>query len=210
MVADKSIEGVLRIGIGLPAEANIDEKIAFTKYCLKNYQKQGWIGSSLSKLFSDDFASFTIEELRHVDSHTRWNLRNLLREPGVFAPQGRSKPIANSLFLVVQEEIPWLEDGLKKPAVKEQIFANSTIQQKGHPSMSRKAGESLKEQPAEAIAIGEGNMVFENTVPELVPHWKQGIMVNLFKAHSDDSDKYGGSSSDNFGRELMLFLERYE
>lgn len=61
-----------------------------------------------------------------MDSHTHRNLRALLRNRDVYVPKRQNVLIADALYRVVQEEIPWPDEDSEKP-VQTKIQASPQV-----------------------------------------------------------------------------------
>lgn len=66
-----------------------------------------WKNEDLSDYFADDCLSYTTDEFKLLDGEVRPKLRDLPRSRGVYVRKGRNIYIANALYEVVQDEIPW-------------------------------------------------------------------------------------------------------
>lgn len=208
MAANDVVDNAQRFRNGLPAEATLDDKLAFATHCLQNYHVQQWSGDSLSEYFADDFGGFTKEDFKSIDSDTRRNLRDLLRSRGVFVPKGRNVLIADALHQVAQEDLPWPDEDLEKPSKQ----ATLSSQQK-----QTKIGDLDEEKDNNAVDVhvarvdevpyNTGIHPAEQSDTASRP-LRRSNMANLFKAYSGDDDKYSGGTTDNFERKFLLFLER--
>lgn len=77
-------------------------------YHLDAYQTRPlWRTDTLSGYFADNFRDFTVEYFKMIDPDARRELRDLLRNRGVYAPKGRNMLIPDGLYAYVQEYIPW-------------------------------------------------------------------------------------------------------
>lgn len=127
-------------------------------------------------IFCRRFCVVPHRRIKQVESHTRRNLRDLLRKRVVYLPKGRNKPIDNSLFAIVPEELPWPDYDSKKPNLKKPISADTAIRQEGYHMCPGPNNESLGDRPSEFIEIRKETVFLENnenTNSELMPHWKK-------------------------------------
>lgn len=58
-----------------------------------------------SRIFADDFRSYSPYDFRSIDSDIRCELRDHLRSNGVYVPKGRNIFISDARHRVVNEEL---------------------------------------------------------------------------------------------------------
>lgn len=199
MAANEGAGSASRFSNGLPANATIEDKRAFAIHCAINYEKQNWHNDSLSEYFADDFRDFTVEDFTNIDTATRRNLRDLLRSRGVFVPKGRNIVIAQALHQVVQDDIPWPEDDTEKPINQASAMSPG---KRNEPFALENRTQDRRDDGDTTETDNNSQSKHDRQPP------RNGNMANLFKAYSNDSDKYSGATTDNFERKFMLFLER--
>lgn len=203
MAANNGTGDALRFRNGLPANATDADKKLFATHCTKNYKDQNWHGGSLSEYFADDFRDYSVDDLSALDTDLRRNLRDPLRQRGVYVPKGRNVVIAKALHQVIQEELPWPDEDPETPPSTSRhedslLTGKNRLETKGETSKaSNSNGKS------EAVLLTSDT---SKTLPLRTGRPRQ--MANLLKAYGNDSDKYSGSTTDNFERKYMLFLER--
>lgn len=164
-----------------------------------------WHEDFLSGYFAEDFALFSVQDFKVIDSDTTRSLQNPLRKREIYVPKGRNTPIANSLHYVAQEDLQWTDDDPEKPADKSCRSKNVEVprlKKEGDPNeqniinSKRQTSQDKIKKVATHITSSEGSSS---------PQWKRRNMASLFKAYGDDSDKYKESRMDNFERKVMLF-----
>lgn len=192
---------------GLPDQADIDTKRKFAKFCYENYVSQQWKGSSLSEFFADDFIQFSIEDFRSLDANIRRNLRDHLRRSGVYVPKGRNVQIANALHAVVENELSWPIDDPERP-LESEVNGVPNVQERPHES-STKSQDTQELIDAEARLQTTATSIQDSDEQRIVPN-RRSNLPNLFKAYHGNTDRYSGSTTDNFDRKLAIFHERCE
>lgn len=210
MAAHDFVDSAQRFRSGLPAEASLDDKLAFATLCLQNYRVQEQSGDSLSEYFADAFAGFKEKEFKSVDPDTCRNLWDLLRTRGIFVPKGRNVPSADVLNRVAQEDLPWPDGDYEKlvkqatlPSHREQAKIGDLIEEKnnsaigGHVARVKEVQYDTKIYPAEQFDTASRPL-------------RRSNMANLYKAYSGDDENYSCVNSANFEWKLLLCVERYD
>lgn len=89
----------------------------------------------LSEYFAEDLANFNENNFKSISTMLRRELRDILRARGVYVPKGRDILIADALFRVLQNELPWPDDDDDAPdgieVVKQPEAAPSTSHHHG-------------------------------------------------------------------------------
>ena len=87
-----------RFANGLADDADDETRNAFVKYCIANYRRMEWEGSTLSEYFADDFSTFTAAHFASIPNNDRRILRDFLRKRKVYVKKGRGSLIADALL----------------------------------------------------------------------------------------------------------------
>ena len=128
-------------------EASHEIIAKFTQYSMDLYNKMGWKNNDLSEYYAEDFKDLTLNDFEGLPATLRRNLRNTLRENGVYIPKGRSTKIAQALYQVVQEDLAWPADDPDRPSRHNQKPSNKicfVCKQKGCWSTNHSTVERIK------------------------------------------------------------------
>lgn len=170
----------IRFGCGLPENASADDKKASTDYRISAYRaRPHWRNDTLSAYYADDFKDFTVDDFKDIRSDSRRELRDMLRNRGVYVPKGRGLSMSEGLFAVVQDDIPWPVDEDENP------IADNT---------------------PENEEDGDENDETRNDNSEGSETTRRGNMANLFKAYSNDDDRYSGLTTETLTVSLCCSL----
>jgi hypothetical protein len=124
-------------GIQLPASAeDIDNYIQWRTLV---YREKNWTNQRLSLYYSEDFEDFDSETFKLAKRDTQRELRDLLREKGVYVSVTRFTSIADNLVAAMKEELHWPADDPQNPNQ-----SNPIIQ-------SRPASPTLPQSPAQRV-----------------------------------------------------------
>lgn len=141
-----------------------------------------------------------------MESGTRRNPRDLLREHGVYIQKSRNRPIANYLFAIVCEEIPWPDENLGKSSCRNITLTHTFMREEWLFFKQAPTGKPLEGRPSQSDEIEKATVVPEIATPRVMPQWTKRNMANLFEAYSNDGDKYSRSFIDNFDWKFFFFL----
>jgi len=89
------------------------------------YRQKKWRDADLSEYYAEDFCNFTTEHFEQCDKDTIRDLRDHLRQHGVYVRKGRGCPIAKELHAAIETELEWPEDNPDNPR-RQCIAVNQT------------------------------------------------------------------------------------
>eukprot|EP00171_Calliarthron_tuberculosum_P004960 IDg4960t1 len=127
-----------KFDFGLPENASTQEMQEFADYSLQLYRTKRWEGKTLAEYFADDFEPFTENDYKGLKKVTRRDLRDFLREHGVFVPKGIGVQIPGALLRACCNHPPWPPDDPDTPKFEERAeegpsvaLSQSTTQEPG-------------------------------------------------------------------------------
>jgi outer membrane biosynthesis protein TonB len=88
------------------ARKPMEEIAAFIKWTITYYKEMQWKDYDLWEGFLDDYCSFTLETFRNCDINTIKNIREHLRQNGVYVRKSRGIEVAKILLELLQENEP--------------------------------------------------------------------------------------------------------
>jgi hypothetical protein len=109
-----------------------EEIAAFIKWTITYYKEKHWKDYDLWEGFLDDYCSFTLETFWNYDINTIKDIREHLRQNGVYVQKSRGIEVAKILFKLLQENEPakWPANDLPQaitPATTAPAAATPTI-----------------------------------------------------------------------------------
>lgn len=173
-----------RLEIGLPDRAVKTEIEAYVRLRMTIYDKNNWNSSTLTEYFREDFSNATEDVFRCMNGDLRRKFRDYLRDHGVFIPKKKNMHVFIALASAVEEELDWpnLEPDLVNHVRSEGNAAPFPIEEF--------VRSKFQNDPAPRRFSRYSN----------TPH--------LFKAYSDNDDKYSSDPNDDFDQKYSLFLDR--
>lgn len=181
-----------RFAHGLPSNHTPKDAEDFAQFRIGVYGTRPWTGSLLSMYFGEDFSSFTLDTFGLLRQDTRRNLRDVLREKGVYVERRRGVLTKDALFAAAQDELPWPPDE-SVPADKGDA---SNSEGTGNRRLGSTSGDGNdKNTPRHAPIISKD------------PNFSYAVM-SVLKAYNHDAYKYSGSLDDTFETKFTLFNER--
>lgn len=178
----------------LPDGATDEDKNDYLLYILKVYVKEDDRNEDLLEAFVEDVESFTLDDLKKAATVPRRNLRKLLYERGVFVERGAEVSIAAALYKTLTEQPPRPEEDGNRP--RSRGNDRSVEDDRGYEQATQGEFGNCHDYSSKTGAVSS---IFTN---------KAGFISNLFKAYTSDSDRYSGTTTDNFERKFMLLLDR--
>lgn len=147
---------------------------------MKVYREKSWEGEILSEYFSEDFTSFTVNTFNGLPIDLRRELRDTLREKGVYVRQGSNVKIAESLYQAVHDDLQWPKD----------------------------ESEKAYETGPSSNSANATNLVRSVQIRHALNDTDIKNISNLVRTYNRDEKKYSGRPDDNFERKLAIFKER--
>jgi len=103
-------------GIDLETSSS-DDLNDYIRWRIDTYEGRKWRNDTLSEIFALDFEHLEQETFDACRRDLIQDLREILRQRGVYVRKGRGVKVAKELAAVVQAEIPWPEDDPERPGV---------------------------------------------------------------------------------------------
>jgi hypothetical protein len=88
---------------------------SFTLWRIDVYKQKKWRDADLSEYYAEDFHNFTREHFEQCNKDTVRDLRDHLRQYGVYVRKGRGCPIAKELHTAMETELEWPKDDPDPP-----------------------------------------------------------------------------------------------
>lgn len=100
-------ESDARFGHGLPDESTDEDKRLLVDFRVRSYKsRRHWKADTLAECSADDFARFSPDDFKLLNGDFRRELRDLLRNCGVYVPKGRGVLLPDGLYAFVKENFP--------------------------------------------------------------------------------------------------------
>lgn len=115
---------------GIPPSPTDEEINLFRQFALSTYKMRGWKTDDLAEFYHEDFESFTAIDFDRIPRQLRRDLREHLRDNGVYAPKGHGVNIAKALHLALLYP-PWPKS--ERPNQPRDISVTQTTQAAVHP-----------------------------------------------------------------------------
>ena len=84
----------------------MEEIAAFIKWTITYYKEKEWKDYDLWEGFFNNYCSFTLKTFRNCNINTTKNIREHLRQNGVYIRKSRGMEVAKILFELLQENEP--------------------------------------------------------------------------------------------------------
>lgn len=153
----------------LPDNSSPADKRAYVDFRLAAYQyRLHWRYGTLSEYYAEIFRNITAVEFKAIAPDSPHDIRDILRNRDVYIPKGRNFLMADGLFAVVQDDIPW------------------TKSEEAGSTENHTKNRQAKTQKEVADNRGEKNSLICSN------------MGNLFVAYSNDVERYSVLAPDNF------------
>lgn len=206
------IDWDLNFAHGFPKNSNTEPKLKIFRYSYALfYERQSSRDETLGECFQEDFEKFSLQDFKDIDAFQRRNMGTLLRKRGVSESTGNKIRVATALHGILSKLKPWQKN-----------------EQTRHPS-SLSTATPAAPTPAENPNESSGNRTVTDSNHRNVDqadknqrsnhssstHIRNSSNVNyslqgLFKAYTDDENKYSNEPTDDLGRKISIFVERYE
>ena len=191
----------------------MEEIAAFIKWTITYYKEKEWKDYDLWEGFFDDYCSFTLETFRNCDINTIKDIREHLRQNGVYVRKSRSIEVVKILFELLQENEPAKQPANDLPtatAIKIsatqptgtsaiQLTRTSTIQPTGTSAIQPTGTSAI--QPTEQTT----QLDFQPQPTATEDYSRQ--IATLLKLYTDKM-KYNGQK-DNFDFKFKVFQTYY-
>ena len=175
-------------------DATATDLNSFILWRIDVYKQKKWRDADLSEYYAEDFHNFTREHFEQCSKDTTRDLRDHLRQYGVYVRKGRGCPIAKELYAAMETELEWPEDDPDHP--------------------TRQCNTTPKATPAphdreEPPRTRERTYGYEHEDTG-VRHGYGRELANLAKMYSSNDDKYSGNPGDSFNYKYSIFLNYCE
>lgn len=165
---------------GLRPDAGDTMRECFVRYCVRLYNKMNWKGSTSSDYFAEGFLLFDTLMFARVSSASRYDLRDTLREQGVYVKKGHQIFIPDALVKVVQNDLPWPDDYDQAP----------------------------RDENVTTIATNSGQGSVRPVYGSNSDSSRH--IASIWKSYHGTKDRYRGNEEDNFNHKYNIFKESCE
>jgi hypothetical protein len=187
------------IDISSADEADITQ---YTEWRISVYEGMVWRrAEDLVDYYYDDFKNFTRDTFSTCPIDVQKQLRDCLRERGIYVRKGRGIQIANELHKAVHEDSPWPDDDPDKPEqvlrATSQTPSGAAIKGALAPYDARPLLQSVEPQVATPL-VPQLRAREPSAAPETADPTSAGReLANLAKLYGSVDMKYGGEPFDS-------------
>lgn len=209
MAANNKNGDALRFCVKLLADATTNDKVMFVAHCLIKYQNQNWHWSFIPEHFANKVSKFSVSDFNILYFDICRNLWNFPCKRNKFLSKGQNIQIFDSVSWISQNIHPW-------PKNDPNWLSNKTI----YPSWGSMLLFKNEDDVKKSFTYSSEHLTDLNSICKsaqsdffqrkctLIPSWKPGIMLNLFKAYCIDLNKYTGLIMDTFDQKIISIFER--